>query len=99
MTSNQSNSSGSDSSLSSSIYENNTEINVTFWHVFWGRNVTVRRLIFVLFYCFTDVDECVFIYCEHNCMNNVGSYECTCRNGYVKNGTANCDGKNGCVLF
>lgn len=32
-----------------------------------------------------DVDECVTTpdVCDHSCMNSVGSYECSCNQGYI----------------
>ncbi|NXY89714.1 TRBM protein, partial [Alcedo cyanopectus] len=30
----------------------------------------------------TDIDECNMNYCEHNCTNHPGGYECHCRAGY-----------------
>ncbi|XP_077973315.1 bone morphogenetic protein 1-like [Styela clava] len=34
---------------------------------------------------FSDKDECAISNggCEHECVNTIGSYSCTCRNGYV----------------
>ncbi|KAJ8980749.1 hypothetical protein NQ317_013754 [Molorchus minor] len=34
---------------------------------------------------FTDMDECAINHggCQHDCMNTVGSYICTCHNGYT----------------
>ncbi|XP_064301601.1 thrombomodulin [Phalacrocorax carbo] len=29
-----------------------------------------------------DIDECEMNYCEHNCTNHPGSYECHCHDGY-----------------
>ena len=32
--------------------------------------------------CFIDIDECPTKYCAHGCVNLVGSYKCTCKEGY-----------------
>lgn len=32
--------------------------------------------------------------CEHDCVNTNGSYFCTCPDGYVLNGTMNCQCKS-----
>ena len=34
---------------------------------------------------FSDIDECVNTYhgCHHDCMNTIGSYICTCYDGYL----------------
>ena len=34
---------------------------------------------------YTDIDECIVGLdgCDHNCTNTVGSYYCTCMDGYV----------------
>ena len=31
---------------------------------------------------FTDIDECDLDICEQECNNTIGSYYCTCREGY-----------------
>lgn len=30
----------------------------------------------------TDIDECQFSDCEHECNNSIGSFECLCYSGY-----------------
>ena len=39
---------------------------------------------FMLMYIILDINECheSIGVCSHNCINNVGSYRCTCPNGY-----------------
>jgi hypothetical protein len=39
---------------------------------------------FILFFPFTDVDECEeqSIDCQHTCINTVGSYHCECHHGF-----------------
>ena len=32
---------------------------------------------------YIDVDECTSSPCDHTCTNNVGSFECSCNDGYV----------------
>ena len=41
-----------------------------------------------------DEDECMFMMCDHICTNTVGSFRCTCNQGYelMENGM-NCKGK------
>ena len=35
-------------------------------------------------HCFiADIDECEGRPCDHICTNNVGSFECSCRSGYL----------------
>ena len=37
-------------------------------------------------YCiFLDIDECILSPCEHTCTNTVGSFVCSCNDGYVLN--------------
>ena len=48
----------------------------------------------LLFLC-PDIDECVAgaHQCEHNCTNTVGSYTCSCRDGYsLSADDRRCDG-------
>uniref|UniRef100_A0A3Q2XPL1 EGF-like-domain, multiple 7 n=1 Tax=Hippocampus comes TaxID=109280 RepID=A0A3Q2XPL1_HIPCM len=41
------------------------------------------------FFCLPDVDECAEQHpCSHVCVNTVGSFRCTCRQGYVLAGDA-----------
>jgi len=51
------------------------------------------------FTCFSDLDECsTYTYnCDvnANCINNVGSYSCTCKSGYTGNGQT-CNDINEC---
>ena len=47
-------------------------------------------LVYCTFSCIADIDECsISLPCDpnQNCINTVGSYYCTCRHGYVKNGS------------
>ena len=40
-----------------------------------------------------DIDECEWRdFCDHGCINLVGSYNCTCRSGYYLDGTYRCLG-------
>ena len=39
-----------------------------------------------------DINECISSPCEHNCINTVGSYQCTCHSGFALIGTR-CIGK------
>ena len=39
-----------------------------------------------------DIDECDLQYCDHGCVNLVGSYNCTCRSGYQLIGPHRCFG-------
>ena len=46
--------------------------------------------------CYADVDECTDNKhgCEHQCVNNDGSFQCECRNGFMlKKDHKHCDGK------
>ena len=48
------------------------------------------------FFIVTDIDECFegISGCSQYCVNNVGSYYCTCDNGYLLNSDQHtCDGK------
>ena len=40
----------------------------------------------------SDIDECDLQYCDHDCVNLVGSYNCTCRCGYQLIGPHRCFG-------
>ena len=49
----------------------------------------------------TDIDECTTTNnCHHDaiCINTDGGYNCTCKEGYVGNGT-NCTGKKSCYFL
>ena len=39
-----------------------------------------------------DVDECSLGACDHDCVNLVGSYRCSCRTGYYLAGSTRCFG-------
>ena len=48
-------------------------------------------------YYISDVNECINNNggCEHACVNNEGSYSCSCKSGYSLNSNnRNCSGKN-----
>lgn len=40
--------------------------------------------MYFLFFFFLEFDECVLIDhgCEHNCINTLGGFECSCKPGY-----------------
>lgn len=41
-----------------------------------------------------DIDECTLGYpCDHICTNTIGSFECSCDEGYALNGTI-CNGES-----
>ena len=45
----------------------------------------------------SDINECTDNNggCEHICVNNEGSYSCSCKSGYTLNSNGrNCSGKN-----
>ena len=48
--------------------------------------------IHIVYFTFTDINECAESNggCSHNCNNTEGSFECSCRDGYILDG----DGKN-----
>ena len=41
----------------------------------------------------SDINECRLKYCDHSCVNLVGSYKCSCKEGYYLAGTRRCFGK------
>ena len=49
-----------------------------------------------MFICYLDIDECS-VYnggCDHICTNTIGSYICSCDNGYTLDGNnLSCSGK------
>ena len=47
-----------------------------------------------------DINECLENPCDSNaeCVNNPGSFTCTCNRGYSGNGRT-CNGKKGCAVF
>ena len=54
-------------------------------------------MIIVVINYTSDVNECTDNNggCEHICVNNEGSYSCSCKNGYSLNiNGRNCSGKN-----
>ena len=54
-------------------------------------------MILVVIYYTSDVNECTDNNggCEHTCINNDGSYSCSCQSGYSLNSNSrNCSGKN-----
>ena len=47
---------------------------------------------------YIDVDECTLSPCDHTCINNVGSFECSCNDGYVLDrDERSCSGMSGIV--
>ena len=47
-------------------------------------------------YPYLDINECLIDNggCDHNCSNSVGSYSCSCNNGYLLNNNGyTCEGK------
>ena len=54
-------------------------------------------MILVVIYYTSDVNECTDNNggCEHSCVNNEGSYSCSCKSGYSLNiNGKNCSGNN-----
>ena len=51
---------------------------------------------------YIDVNECVegTDFCEHNCINNIGSYSCSCYTGYQESDDGyHCSGMKYTLLF
>lgn len=44
----------------------------------------IEALMYFFFFFFLEFDECVLIDhgCEHNCINTLGGFECSCKPGY-----------------
>ena len=63
------------------------------------RSIIYHRHIIIYnftFFIVTDIDECYegISGCSQYCVNNVGSYYCTCDNGFLLNSDQHtCDGK------
>lgn len=66
----------------------------------WNSRQHLKEFIELLLVYISDIDECTEGYsgddkCEHNCTNTVGSFICSCSNGYELNSNNfSCDGKN-----
>jgi hypothetical protein len=54
-------------------------------HAMVSQRRTSNRDIFTFSIIFIDIDECSegTSGCAHTCINNVGSYRCSCRTGFV----------------
>ena len=52
-----------------------------------GKNCLGTRVIYIhiVYFIFTDINECAESNggCSHNCNNTEGSFECSCREGYL----------------
>ena len=70
------------------------------WNLFHivlnNKNIHKSSMNFNKFFCKTDVDECFFNKCDDltsTCINKFGSYDCACKEGFVKNSTSEeCEG-------
>ncbi|KAJ3621320.1 hypothetical protein MTP99_003471 [Tenebrio molitor] len=53
----------------------------------FSSDISVQKTGFAAIF-FTDVDECAINNgdCQHECINTVGSYKCTCHNGFTLHG-------------
>ena len=50
-------------------------------------------------FVYVDINECIEKKdeCDHNCHNTIGSYQCSCRDGYkIENNKRNCTGMSVC---
>lgn len=60
-------------------------------------NPAVDIQLSVLFFCVLDINECRHYpgrLCAHKCENAVGSYKCSCTQGFkLASDGRNCDGK------
>ena len=57
---------------------------------------TKVQCIHILLYNFVDVNECTEFLsgCDHNCINSIGSFSCSCKDGYVlHDNQRSCNGK------
>ena len=65
------------------------------------RIITKVQCIHILLY-FVDVNECTEFLsgCDHNCTNSIGSFSCSCKDGYVlHDNQRSCIGKIFMVLI
>ena len=46
----------------------------------------------------TDIDECRASPCQHGCVNTVGSYRCTCSEGFRATRTGHCVDQDECAF-
>lgn len=69
------------------------EMQRCFGRVLRLQNVPTHSLITLCIY--TDVDECTegVHMCEQVCENSVGSYQCSCFDGYILQNTFTCQGE------
>ena len=57
---------------------------------------------YIACYIFIDINECLQNNggCSHNCHDTIGSYHCTCRDGYqLSSKKRSCDSKYRSLLF
>ena len=62
-------------------------------HTVKHSNIRCSSYKFTIITMAVDIDECTESSpCDHNCMNTVGSYTCSCRTGYSLMGKTTCVG-------
>lgn len=63
----------------------------------------IRKAIKTILFTFLDLDECKLKNggCHSNatCTNSIGSFSCACKQGFVGDGKAECNGKSKFVLY
>ncbi len=66
-------------------------------HVKVHKNVRLEQQLHRYYYTCIDIDECIDVSndCDEHaiCTNVLGSFECSCKNGYTGNGSS-CEGKS-----
>ena len=63
----------------------------------WNNNYIIQLHLDKCYGCIVDIDECQTDNgrCTQSCNNSIGSYECSCWDGYeLANNSRTCDGKH-----